>query len=96
MQPIKVNYKKIDGTKTSTTLCNSVCKTYASVFFDVKLSDFNNVEDYASQIAKLAQAFVNAKNKTVNKCDLELHKDFIEDMMLHECIKKIKNDNIRA
>lgn len=92
MKPVKVNFSKLDGTRTSTTLCTSVCKTYASVFFDIKLSDFDNSDDYSIQVAKVAQAFVNSKNKIVNDCDLELHKDFIEDMMLHESMKKIKND----
>lgn len=93
MKPIKVNFKKIDGTKTSTTLCTSVCKCYAQVIGNIKLSDFDNSDDYSVRVAKFVQAFVNVVNDKVNDCDLELHKDFIEDMMLRECMKKIGSDN---
>lgn len=31
--------------------------------------------------------------KLTDEVELELHKDFIEDMMLRECMKKIRSDN---
>jgi hypothetical protein len=95
MKPIKVNFKKSDGTKTSTTLASSACKMFAQVMHDVKLSDFDNIDDYYSRVARVAQDFVNDKNKVVNDCDLDLHKDFIEDSMLYACMSKIKRDNGR-
>lgn len=95
MKPIKVNFKKIDGTKTSTTLSSSACKMFAQVMHDVKLSDFDNSEQYRNKVARLVQDFVNSKNQQVNDCDLEFHKEFIEDTMLHTVMNKIKRDNGR-
>lgn len=93
MKPIKVNFKKLDGTKTSTTLSYSVCKMYGSVFFGVELHHYDSGDDYYNHLAKLVQAFVNEKSKLTDEVELELHKDFIEDMMLRECMKKIRSDN---
>lgn len=93
MKPIKVNFKKSDGTKTSTTLSSSSCKMFAQVMHDVKLSDFDNSEQYRNKVARLVQDFVNSKNQLVNDCELEFHKEFIEDTMLHTAMKKIRSDN---
>lgn len=93
MKPIKVNFKKIDGTRTSTTVSPSACKMYAQVIGGIELADFDNIDDYYRQVGRIAQDFVNSKNQQVNACGLELHKDFIEDTMLRECMKKIRSDN---
>ena len=92
MKPIKVNFKKSDGTKTSTTLSSSSCKMFAQVMHDVKLSDFDNSDQYQAKVARLVQDFVNSKNQLVTDCELEFHKEFIEDTMLHTAMNKIKRE----
>ena len=62
---------------------------------DVKLSDFDNSEQYRNKVARLVQDFVNSKNQLVTDCELEFHKEFIEDTMLHTAMNKIKRDNGR-
>lgn len=89
MTAIKINYRTLDGKPTSTTIANSVCKFYAEST-GVKIGIMSDA-DYVAKIRKLAQDFVNSLAEQTKQCELELNKDFIENMLL----TKAKNNFIK-